>query len=69
MVRLSLVSDGALRLNITLILGHHFQWWTRKGSTVPAENEIGSSPESPKGTEGGRTYARLVKSIACSVGL
>ncbi|MBW2431485.1 MAG: hypothetical protein JRF56_21215 [Deltaproteobacteria bacterium] len=30
-------------LFITLILSHHFQWWTRKGSTVPARNKIGSS--------------------------
>jgi len=22
---------------LTLALSHHFQWWTRKGSTVPAE--------------------------------
>ena len=35
-------SDDFVRI-ITLILSHHFQWWTRKGSTVPARNKIGSS--------------------------
>ncbi len=37
------IADSDTIESLTLILSHHFQWWTRKGSTVPARNKIGSS--------------------------